>query len=122
MDGLFSFFLNLQKLYASTLAQAHRDIFASTTFEYLRDSQFNTFKPEFVAFELLERDVFSCLATMLLQMAFGDRYTRLDPREKTRVITTMDLSPFFKDRPCIFKANSFQYALFNHRLQAPLNC
>ena len=46
-----------------------------------------------MAFELLERGVFSCLATMLLQMAFGDRYTRLDPREKTRVITTMDLSP-----------------------------
>ncbi|SFG70551.1 hypothetical protein [Oribacterium sp. WCC10] len=88
--------LHVKGYFLAAYARSHKCIygnFASTTFEYLRDSQFNTFKPEFVAFELLERDVFSCLATMLLQMAFGDRYTRLDPREKTRVITTMDLSP-----------------------------
>ena len=88
--------LHVKGYFLAAYARSHKGTygnFASTTFEYLRDSQFNTLKPEFVAFELLERGVFSCLATMLLQMAFGDRYTRLDPREKTRVITTMDLSP-----------------------------
>ena len=84
---------NIKKVIFWLLSLISDGNFASTTFEYLRDAQFNTLKPEFVAFELLERGVFSCLATMLLQMAFGDRYTRLDPREKTRVITTMDLSP-----------------------------
>ena len=88
--------LHVKGYFIAAYARSHKGdfkSFAATTFEYLKDVQFANYRPEFVAFELLERGVFSCLASMLLQMAFGDKYNKLRPEEKTDVITTMDLSP-----------------------------
>ncbi len=88
--------LHVKGYFIAAYARSHKGDykdFAATTFQYLKDIQFANYKPEFVAFELLERGVFSSLATMLLQMALGDRYKNLRPDEKTDVINTMDLSP-----------------------------
>lgn len=66
---------------------------ADTTFEYLKDAKFNKLTPEFVAFELLERGVFSFMSSMLLKMAVGDKFDNLSPKNQTEIIKTMDLSP-----------------------------
>ena len=63
--------------YLAALARSHKGSYgklAQTTFEYLKDAKLNRLTPEFVAFELLERGVFSCMATMLLKMAAGQNF------------------------------------------------
>lgn len=82
--------------YLAALARSHKGSYgklAQTTFEYLKDAKFNKLTPEFVAFELLERGVFSFMSTMLLKMAIGGKFDCLSPQNQTKIIKTMDLSP-----------------------------
>jgi hypothetical protein len=82
--------------YLAALARSHKGSYgklAQTTFEYLKDAKLNKLTPEFVAFELLERGVFSFMATMLLKMAAGQKFDRLSPHNRTKIIKTMDLNP-----------------------------
>ena len=80
----------------AALARSHKGSYgklANTTFEYLKDAKFNKLTPEFVAFELLERGVFSFMSTLLLKMAVGKSFDNLSPQNQTSIIKTMDLSP-----------------------------
>ena len=82
--------------YLAALARSHKGSygeFARTTFEYLKDAKLSNLTPEFVAFELLERGVFSFMASLLLKMALGDDFKKLSPQNQTKIIKLMDLSP-----------------------------
>ena len=82
--------------YLAALARSHKGTygeFARTTFEYLKDAKLSKLTPEFVAFEMLERGVFSFMSSLLLKMALGDDFERLSPKNQTKIIKTMDLSP-----------------------------
>lgn len=82
--------------YLAALARSHKGSygeFAKTTFEYLKDAKLSKLTPEFVAFELLERGVFSFMASLLLKMALGDDFKKLSPQNQTKMIKTMNLSP-----------------------------
>lgn len=88
--------VHVKGYFLAAYARSHKGSygkFATTTFEYLKNAKLGTLTPEFVAFELLERGVFSCLASMLLKMAMGDKFEKLTPEEQTDVIKVMDLSP-----------------------------
>ena len=82
--------------FLAALARSHKGAygeFAHTTFEYLKDAKLGKLTPEMVAFELLERGVFSFMASTLLKMAVGDDFEKLSPQNQTKIIKTMDLSP-----------------------------
>ena len=82
--------------YLAAYVRSHKGSYghiASTTFEYLKDAKFNKLTPEFVAFELLERGVFSFMSSMLLKMAVGEKFDDLSPRNQTSIIKLVDLSP-----------------------------
>ena len=82
--------------YLAALARSHKGSygeFAKTTFEYLKDAKLSKLTPEFVAFELLERGVFSFMASLLLKMALGDDFKKLSPQNQTKLIKIMNLSP-----------------------------
>lgn len=82
--------------YLAALARSHKGTygeFAHTTFEYLKDAKLSKLTPEFVAFEMLERGVFSFMSSLLLKMALGDDFERLSPKNQTKIIKTMDLNP-----------------------------
>lgn len=88
--------IHIKGYYLAALARSHKGSYgklASTTFEYLKDAKFNKLTPEFVAFELLERGVFSFMSTLLLKMAMGEDFNKLSPQNQTNIIKTMDLSP-----------------------------
>ena len=88
--------IHVKGYYLAALARSHKGSygdFAQTTFEYLKDAKLNNLTPEFVAFELLERGVFSFMASLLLKMALGEKFNRLTPQKQTKIIKTMDLSP-----------------------------
>ena len=88
--------IHIKGYYLAALARSHKGSYgklASTTFEYLKDAKFNKLTPEFVAFELLERGVFSFMSTLLLKMAMGEGFNKLSPQNQTSIIKTMDLSP-----------------------------
>lgn len=88
--------IHIKGYYLAALARSHKGSygkFAGTTFEYLKDAKFNKLTPEFVAFELLERGVFSFMSTLLLKMAVGEDFNKLSPQNQTSIIKTMDLSP-----------------------------
>ena len=88
--------IHIKGYYLAALARNHKGSYgklASTTFEYLKDAKFNKLTPEFVAFELLERGVFSFMSTLLLKMTMGEDYNKLSPQNQTSIIKTMDLSP-----------------------------
>lgn len=82
--------------YLAAYVRSHKGSYghiASTTFEYLKDAKFSKLTPEFVAFELLERGVFSFMSSMLLKMAVGEKFDDLSPRNQTSIIKLVDLSP-----------------------------
>lgn len=82
--------------YLAAYVRSHKGSYghiAATTFEYLKDAKFNKLTPEFVAFELLERGVFSFMSSMLLKMAVGEKFDDLSPRNQTNIIKLVDLSP-----------------------------
>lgn len=88
--------IHIKGYYLAALARSHKGSYgklASTTFEYLKDAKFNQLTPEFVAFELLERGVFSFMSSMLLKMAVGEQFDKLSPKNQTSIIKSMDLSP-----------------------------
>ncbi|MCQ2499800.1 MAG: hypothetical protein MJ117_00465 [Lachnospiraceae bacterium] len=80
----------------AAIARSHKGSygrFAATTFEYLKDAKLGGMNPEMVAFELLQRGVFSFMSSMLLKMMFGRQFEDLTPSEQTSVIQAVDLSP-----------------------------
>jgi hypothetical protein len=82
--------------YLAAYVRSHKGSYghlAATTFEYLKDAKFNKLTPEFVAFELLERGVFSFMSSMLLKMAVGKKFDDLSPSNQTSIIKLIDLSP-----------------------------
>lgn len=81
----------------ASLARSHKGTFgefASTTFEYLKDAKLSGLSPEFIAYELLERGVLSCIPSMLLKVLTNGAYNKLTVREQTELVQTLDLSPF----------------------------
>lgn len=81
----------------AALARSHKGSygeFAATTFEYLKDAKFSGLTPEFVAFELFERGVLSFIPSTLLKMIAGDDFARLSVKNQTRLIKSLNLTPF----------------------------
>lgn len=88
--------IRVKGYYLAALARRHKGSygeFAQTTFEYLKDAKFNKLTPEFIAFEIMERGVFSFMSTMLLKMALGEDFKKLSPQNQTKIIKTVDLTP-----------------------------
>ncbi len=88
--------LHVKGYYLAAYVRSHKGSYghlAATTFEYLKDAKFNKLTPEFVAFELLERGVFSFMSSMLLKMAVGKKFDDLSPSNQTSIIKLIDLSP-----------------------------
>ncbi|MCR5746107.1 MAG: hypothetical protein K6G03_00180 [Lachnospiraceae bacterium] len=88
--------LHIKGYYLASLARSHKgsyEKFASTTFEYLKDAKFNNLSAEFVAFELLERGVFSFIKSLLLKMVAGEDFDNLSPEDQTSIIKILDLTP-----------------------------
>ena len=88
--------IHVKGYYLAALARSHKGSYgklATTTFEYLKDAKFNKLTPELVAFELLERGVFSFMSSILLKMAVGETFDKLSPHNQTKIIKTMNLTP-----------------------------
>lgn len=80
----------------AALARSHKGSygeFASTTFEYLKDAKLSGLTPEFVAFELFERGVLSFIPSMLLKMTTEGSYDRLNVKNQTKLLQSLDMSP-----------------------------
>lgn len=80
----------------ASLARSHKGNygeFSSTTFEYLKDAKLSGLSPEFIAFELLERGVLSCIPSMLLKIVTQQQYDKLSVKEQTSLIQSLNLSP-----------------------------
>lgn len=72
------------------LARSHKSSygdFAQTTFTYLKDAKLSGMTPEFVARELFERGVLSCIPSMLLKTLYGEEYQKLSVINQTKLIT-----------------------------------
>jgi hypothetical protein len=81
----------------ASLARSHKGNykeFSSTTYEYLKDARLSGLTPEFIAYELLERGVLSCIASMLLNILTNQQYDTLSERERTSLIQKLNLSPY----------------------------
>lgn len=95
-DAIEGVGIHVKGYYIAALARSHKGSygkFATTTFEYLKDAKFNNLTPETVAFELLERGVFSFMSSMLLKMILDSDFNRLSPTKQTQVIKALDMSP-----------------------------
>lgn len=80
----------------AALARSHKGSYgeyAKTTSIYLKDAKMSGFTPEFVAREMMERGVLSCVADMLLKMTCGDDYKKLSVSAQTKAIQNLNLSP-----------------------------
>lgn len=80
----------------ASFARSHKgdfNQFAQTTFEYLKDAKLNGLTPEFVAFELLERGVLSCITSMLLNMVTNKDYSKVNVKNQTVLTKKLNLSP-----------------------------
>lgn len=80
----------------AALARSHTGSygeFAKTTYTYLKDAKFSGLTPEFVARELFERGVLSCIPSMLLKTLYGDEYKTLSVQNQTRLIKELNLTP-----------------------------
>ena len=80
----------------AALARSHKSSygdFAKTTFTYLKDAKLNGMTPEFVARELFERGVLSCIPSMLLKTLYGHEYNNLSIANQTKLIQKLNLSP-----------------------------
>lgn len=67
--------------------------FAKTTYTYLKDAKLSGLTPEFVARELFERGVLSCISSMLLKTLYGDEYKKLSVSNQTKIIKALNLTP-----------------------------
>lgn len=80
----------------AALARSHKGSygeFARTTYTYLKDAKLSGYTPDFVAKELFERGVLSCIPSMLLKTLYGDEYKNLSVPDQTKIIKELDLSP-----------------------------
>lgn len=80
----------------ASFARSHKgnfNQFAETTFEYLKDAKLNGLTPEFVAFELLERGVLSCITSMLLNIVTNKEYSKANVKNQTELTKKLNLSP-----------------------------
>lgn len=80
----------------AALARSHKGSygeFAQTTYTYLKDAKLSGLTPEFVAQELFERGVLSCIPSMLLRTICGDDYAKLSVGNQTKMIQKLDLTP-----------------------------
>ena len=92
---------NVKGYMLAALARSHKGSygsFARTTSIYLRDAKMNGYSPEFVAKELFERGVLSCIPSMLLKMIDGDTYNKLTVEKQTQAIRTLNMSPMEVER------------------------
>lgn len=88
--------LNMKGYIMAALARSHKGSygeFAKTTYTYLKDAKMSGLTPEFVAMELFERGVLSCIPSMLLKMLSGGKYNRLSVTSQTEMIKELDMSP-----------------------------
>lgn len=72
--------------------------FAKTTYTYLKDAKLSGLTPEFVARELFERGVLSCIPSMLLKTLYGDEYKKLSVSNQTKIIKELNMSPAMAER------------------------
>lgn len=80
----------------AALARSHKGTyteFASTTYEYLKDSRLAGLTPEFVIFELFERGVMSFIPATLLKILNPEKYNALGIIEQTNIIKELGMSP-----------------------------
>lgn len=80
----------------AALARSHTGSygeFAKTTYTYLKDAKLSGLTPEFVARELFERGVLSCIPSMLLKTIYGDKYKELSVSNQTKITKTLNLTP-----------------------------
>lgn len=80
----------------ASMARSHKGAygeFASTTSTYLKDAKMSGYSAEFVAKELLERGVLSCMSSMLLRMITGGEYQKLSIDNQTKLINELNLNP-----------------------------
>lgn len=80
----------------AALARSHKGSygeFAQTTYTYLKDAKLSGYTPEFVAKELFERGVLSCVPSMLLKTIYGDEYKNLSVSNQTKLIKELNMSP-----------------------------
>lgn len=80
----------------AALARSHKGSygeFANSTFGYLKDAKMSGLTPEFVAFELFERGVLSCIPSMLLKILTNGKYDKLPVEKQTSFIKALNLSP-----------------------------
>lgn len=80
----------------ASLARSHKGsygAFVNTTVAYLKDAKFNGLTPEFVARELFERGVLSCIPSMLLNMVTNYQYNHLTIKNQTKMQKMLDLTP-----------------------------
>ena len=80
----------------ASIARNHKGSYgelAETTATYLKDAKFNGLTPEFIAYELLERGVFSFIPSMLLKMTMADSYDKASVQNQTALIKALNVSP-----------------------------
>lgn len=88
--------LSVKGYILAALARSHKGSygeFANTTFEYLKDAKLSGLTPEFVAFELLERGIFSFIPSLLLKMITGNGYAKLPVSKQTALVKELNLRP-----------------------------
>lgn len=79
----------------ASIARNHKGSYgelAETTATYLKDAKFNGLTPEFIAYELLERGVFSFIPSMLLKMTMADSYNKASVQNQTALIKSLNVS------------------------------
>lgn len=81
----------------AALARSHKrgiGNLSETTDIYLKDANFNGYKPEFIIREMFERGVFSFIPSVLLEIYAGKDYKMLPVTSQTKLIGKLGLSAF----------------------------
>ena len=81
----------------AALARSHKGGIGSlpeTTDIYLKDANFNGYKPEFIIREMFERGVFSFIPAVLLEIYAGKSYNALPVKSQTKLIGEIGLSAY----------------------------
>ncbi|MDD4429449.1 MAG: hypothetical protein PHG64_13815 [Paludibacter sp.] len=79
----------------AALARSHKGGIGSlpeTTDIYLKDANFNGYKPEFIVQQMFERGVFSFIPAVLLEIYVGNDYKTLSVRCQTKLICELGLA------------------------------
>lgn len=81
----------------AALARSHKrgiGKISETTDVYLKDANFNGYKPDFIIREMFERGVFSFIPSVLLEIYAGNEYKVLPVTSQTKLIGELGLSAF----------------------------